>query len=110
MNEIIEEQDIAKDKELQLVGLELMFSNPQKRESDIGLTAVELAKKLSIKIDIVKKKLKILYDKELIRCIGVNPKYWIFDEYKFQRMDVEDPVYLLLCDYSDVDFDQYFDY
>lgn len=103
-------EEILSDKTLQVIGLELMFSNPQKRENPLGSTAVELARKLNIKLDIVKKKLKILSDKEIIRCIGVNPKFWIFDEYKFQRMDIEDPVYMLLCDYSDVDFDQYFDY
>ena len=57
-----------------------------------------------------KKKLKILYEHQIVRAIGINPKYWKFDEYNFQRMDEDDPVYRLLCSFDDVDFDRYFKY
>jgi len=100
----------AEDKILQQVGLELMFSNPQKWESSEGITAIELSKKLKIKLDLIKKKLKVLQEKQIIRSIGVNPKYWQFNEYNFQRLDENDPVYSLLCNYENVDFDKYFDY
>lgn len=98
------------DKELKSVGMELMFLTPEKCSSDKGITAVELAKLVGLNIDIVKKKLAILKDKEIVRSTGMNPKYWKFDEYNFQRMDEDDEVYLLLCSFDDVDFDKYFSY
>ena len=69
------------DKELKLVGLELMFLTPEKYSNPEGITAVELAKRVELDIDIVKKKLKILYDHDIIRCSGMNPKYWRFEKY-----------------------------
>ena len=106
MHETIE----INDEVLKSVGLELMFCTPQKCKSCYGISTVELAKKLKIKPEIVKKKLKILFDAGLIRSIGINPKLWKFDDYSFQRMNTEDPYYKLLSDFSDVDFDQYFQY
>ena len=100
----------SEDKELKQVGLELMFLTPEKCASDDGITAVELSKVLNISLDVVKKKLKILYDHNIVRAIGINPKLWKFDEYSFQRMDEDDEVYRLLCSFDDVDFDRYFTY
>lgn len=101
---------IKEDTNLKIIGLELMFSNPQRRENAKGVTTVELSRKLNIKIDIIRKKLRILQEKGLVRSIGINPKLWEFDDYNFQRMDECDPVYLLLCSFDDVDFDQFFHY
>lgn len=101
------EQD---DNLLRLVGLELMFSNPQNRAYAEGLTAVELAKKVDLKLEIVKKKLRILQEKGIVRSIGVSPKFWIFDDYNFQRIAEDDPVYMLLCNFDDVDFCRFFEY
>lgn len=98
------------DKDLKRVGLELMFLTPEKCSNDAGISAVELSKSLQIEVDIVKKKLKILQDHNIVRVIGINPKFWKFDEYNFQRMDEDDPVYRLLCSFDDVDFDRYFQY
>ena len=98
------------DKELKLVGLELMFLTPEKYSNPQGITAVELSKRVGINVDTVKKKLKILYDCGIIRCCGLNPKYWRFDEYNYQRLDEEDEIYQLLCSFDDVDFDRYFTY
>jgi hypothetical protein len=98
------------DKILRKIGLELMFSNPQNRTYAEGLTAIELARRANLKVDIVKKKLKILQEKGIVRSTGISPKYWLFDDYRFQRMDEEDPVYLLLCNFDDVDFCQFFEY
>jgi len=98
------------DKELKKVGMELMFLTPEKYANSDGITAVELAKLVELPLDTVKKKLKILADAEIIRVKGINPKYWKFDEYKFQRMDEDDPVYRHLCSFDDVDFDRYFSY
>ncbi len=100
----------TEDKDLKKVGLELMFMTPEKCSSDKGITAVELAKRVELPLEIVKKKLNILKDAEIVRVIGINPKYWKFDEYKFQRMDEDDDVYRLLCNFEDVDFDRYFQY
>ena len=102
--------DIQEDTELKQVGLELMFMTPEKCSHPEGISAVELAKSLSMPLETVKKKLKILLDKEIIRVFGINPKLWKFDEYKFQKMDEDDDVYRLLCNFDDVDFERYFSY
>ena len=105
------EYDIeTEDKELKRVGLELMFMTPEKCPKDDGISAVELSKLLDIPVETVKKKLKILYDKDIVRVRGIKPKLWKFDEYKFQRMDEDDEVFRLLCSFDDVDFDRYFQY
>lgn len=98
------------DKELKMIGLELMFLTPEKYSSSDGITAVELAKLVGISIDVVKKKLNILKEKEVVRVKGINPKYWLFDEYNFQRMDEDDEIFQLLCSFEDVDFDRFFQY
>lgn len=98
------------DKELKQVGLELMFMTPEKCQRKEGISAVELSKSLNLPLETVKKKLKILLDKEIIRVYGINPKLWKFDEYKFQKMDEDDEVYRLLCNFDDVDFERYFSY
>lgn len=98
------------DKELKKIGLELMFMTPERCSSQDGITAVELAKLVEIPIEIVKKKLNILKEYELVQVKGINPKYWKFDNYRFQRMDEDDDVYKLLCCFDDVDFDRYFTY
>ena len=98
------------DLELKRVGLELMFLTPEKYSNTEGITAVELSKRVELPVDVVKKQLAILKDKNLVRVKGNNPKFWLFDEYNFQRMDEDDEVYLLLCCFDDVDFDRYFAY
>lgn len=100
----------TEDKELKKVGLELMFMTPEKCEKEEGITAVELAKLVELPIETVKKKLVILKDTGIVRVKGINPKYWKFDNYSFQRMDEEDNVYKLLCSFDDVDFDRFFQY
>ena len=98
------------DKILKDIGLELMFYSPDKYDTQDGLTSIELAKRLSLNVDVVKKKLKILCDKGIVSAKGINPKIWKFDDYNFQRMDTDDEVYNLLCSFDDVDFSKYFDY
>jgi len=101
---------IQDDKDLKAVGLELMFLTPEKYSSEEGITAVELSKLLNMPIDTVKKKFAILKQRQIVRVKGNNPKFWLFDEYNFQRMDEEDEVFLLLSCFDDVDFDKYFSY
>lgn len=98
------------DKDLKKVGLELMFLTPEKYSCPDGITAVELAKLVELSVTIVKKKLSILKDKEIVRVRGINPKFWLFNEYNFQRMDENDDVFKLLCSFDDVDFDRFFVY
>ncbi len=100
----------AEDKNLKKVGLELMFLTPEKYSSTEGITAVELAKLVEIPVEIVKKKLVILKEKQIVRVRGMNPKFWLFDEYNFHRMDEDDEVFQLLCSFDDVDFDRFFQY
>ena len=102
--------DISQDTELKEVGLELMFLTPEKYAGDDGITAVELSKLVKLPLDTVKKKLAILKDKNIVRVKGNNPKFWLFDEYNFQRMDEDDEVFLLLSCFDNVDFDKYFTY
>ena len=102
--------EICDDIELKSVGLELMFLTPEKYSGDDGITAVELSKLVKLPIDTVKKKLSILKERDIVRVKGNNPKYWLFDEYNFQRMDEDDEVFLLLSCFDDVDFDKYFSY
>lgn len=87
-----------------------MFLTPQKYSNPDGITYVELSKLVGLPIDVVKKKLQILKDKNIVRVKGNNPKYWLFDEYNFQRLDDEDEIFALLCSFEDVDFDRYFSY
>ena len=98
------------DTDLKSIGLELMFLTPEKCTSEDGVTAVELAKMVNLPIDIVKKKLVLLKDKEIVQVRGISPKYWKFDEYNFQRMNEDDEIYKLLTNFEDVDFDKYFQY
>lgn len=98
------------DKELKSVGLELMFLTPEKYAAEDGITAVELAKLVDLPMETVKKKLNILKDKNIVTVRGINPKYWKFNEYNFQRMDEDDDIFRLLCSFDDVDFDKYFSY
>lgn len=107
------EEIYPEDQELKRVGLELMFLTPEKCSSYNscgGISAVELAKVIDLDVLTVKKKLRILYENEIARPIGINPKFWKFDEYKFQRMDEDNPVYRLLTCFDDVDFERYFKY
>ena len=60
------------DKDLKSVGLELMFMTPEKCNSEDGITAVELAKRVNLPVDIVKKKLNILKEKDIVRVKGIN--------------------------------------
>ena len=98
------------DKDLKKVGLELMFMTPEKYSNEEGITAVELAKLVGLPIEIVKKKLIILKNEGIVHVKGINPKFWRFDNYNFQRMDEDSEVYKLLCSFDDVDFDRFFQY
>lgn len=98
------------DINLKMVGLELMFLTPEKYSNAEGITAVELAKLVNLPVEIVKKKLQILKEKNIARVKGINPKFWKFDEYNFQRLDDDDEIFHLLCNFEDVDFDKYFTY
>ena len=100
----------SEDIELKAVGLELMFLTPEKYSNSEGITAVELSKRVNLSVETVKKKLNILKDKNIVRVKGINPKFWLFDEYNFQRLDDDDEIFHLLCNFDDVDFDRYFTY
>ncbi len=103
-------QEILNDMDLKRVGLEMMFLTPDKFCSDMGITAVELAKCAELPCETVKKKLKILLERKLVIVTGNNPKYWRFDEYNYKRINENDEVYLLLCSMDEEDFSRYFDY
>ena len=98
------------DTNLKMVGLELMFLTPEKYSNADGITAVELAKLVNLPVETVKKKLQILKDKNIVRVKGNNPKFWLFDEYNYQRLDDDDEIFHLLCNFEDVDFGKYFSF
>ncbi len=100
----------TEDKDLKKVGLELMFLTPEKCSHKEGITAVELAKVLNLDVELTKKKLRILQESGVVRAKGISPKIWSFDNYLFQRMNEDDPIYQLLVSFDDVDFDRYFEY
>ena len=102
--------NIEEDISLKMVGLELMFLTPEKYSNEDGITAVELAKLVNLPIEVVKKKLNKKKKKAIVRVKGINPKYWLFDEYNFQRLDDDDEIFHLLCNFDDFDFDKYFTY
>jgi len=104
------EHNDTENEILRNVALELMFCTPQKCHCEEGITAVEIAKRLGVKSDVVRKKLKILFDQGIARVTGINPKFWKFDDYNFERMNVENPYYQLLCNFEDVDFSKYYEY
>ena len=64
---------IEEDIELKMVGLELMFLTPEKYSNTEGITAVELAKLVNIPVEIVKKKLQILKDKDIVKLDIESP-------------------------------------
>ena len=101
---------ILEDTNLKKVGLELMFLTPEKYSNAEGITYVELAKLVGLPVEEVKKKLNILKEKNIVRVKGMNPKFWKFDEYNFHRLDDDDEIFHLLCNFEDVDFDKYFTY
>ena len=64
----------AEDISLKMVGLELMFLTPEKYSHKDGITAVELAKLVGLPLDVVKKKLQILKDKNIVCVKEINTK------------------------------------
>ena len=87
-----------------------MFLTPEKCSNTEGITAVELAKLVNLPVEEVKKKLNILKEKNIVKVKGMNPKFWRFDEYNYQRLDDDDEICHLLCNLDDIDFDRYFSY
>ena len=62
------------DKNLKLVGLELMFLTPEKHSNPQGITAVELSKRIDVPLDIVKK--SVLYSFISFMVVGSLPQAW----------------------------------
>lgn len=97
-------EKIMQDESLRTVALELMYHSPRKWKYADGATALEIARKHSLNIDLVKKKLKILLEAGLVRPVDLKPKRWQFDEYNYNLMDTEDPIYILISRYDDDDY------
>lgn len=96
------------DEVLRTVALELMYNNPQKWQLPEGPTAIEIARRNNLKLELVKKKLNILLNAGLVTSIGIKPKRWQFNEYNFSRMSVNDPIYLLIARYDDYDYEKFY--
>lgn len=93
-----------KEEITRVVALELMYNNPQKWQSPEGPTALEIARRHNLKLDIVKKNLNILLKLGIVQSVSINPKRWKFNEYNFNRMDNDDPMYQLILRYDDDDY------
>ena len=73
-------------------------------------TIIDNIMEMGIKHRLTEQLINILKEKDIVRVKGINPKYWSFDEYNFQRLDDDDEIFHLLCNFEDVDFDKYFTY
>ncbi len=53
------------------------------------LTSADLARLLKLDRDYIKKNLKFLKDLGLIRSMGLNPKYYRFDQFQYKQLLLE---------------------
>ncbi len=59
-------------------------------------SATELARQLDVKLEKLKKKLRLLRQENLIRSVSVSPKRYRFDRYALREMPPDHPLYALL--------------
>lgn len=56
-------------------------------------TAAELARQFDVKLEKLKKKLRILRQENLIQSVSASPKRYRFDRYALREMAEEHPLY-----------------
>ncbi len=67
-------------------------------ERDELPTAAELARKHKLRLEKVKKKLRLLKEVRLIEAVTINPKRYRFDWYALHALDEDHLLYPLFCD------------
>jgi hypothetical protein len=60
-------------------------------------TAADLARKLNYRIDVVKKKLRLLKEAGLIQPISVTPKRYRFNAWALKSLDADHPFHALFA-------------
>jgi DNA-binding GntR family transcriptional regulator len=68
------------------------------RSEDELPTSAELARHFNVRLDNVKKKLKILKQAGLIHAISVSPKRYRFDTYVFRSLPEDNPYQVALAE------------
>jgi hypothetical protein len=86
----------AKDVDLyRRIGSEIMSATYTFDEDpsweEVLPTSAELSKKINVKLELVKKKLRILKHEGLIRSISVSPKRYRFDFYQLKHLEADHP-------------------
>lgn len=61
-------------------------------------TAADLARKLNLRLETVKKKLRLLKEADLIQPTSMQPKRYRFNFWTLRSMEENDPFYTLFCD------------
>lgn len=64
------------------------------QEEDLP-TSASLARALDLRLENVKKKLRILKENEIIQVVGITPKRYRFNPWILKTMDDEHPLYFL---------------
>ncbi len=72
------------------------FNDGQYFEEDMP-TAADMARKMRLKTDYVKKKLRLLASANLIEAISASPKRYRFNAYALRFLEEDDPLHLLFC-------------
>ena len=80
---------------------EIMYSTDRLSQDDGGVeddlpTAADLARKLNYRLEVVKKKLRLLKEAELIQAVSHTPKRYRFNAWALKSMDEDHPYYHLL--------------
>jgi transcription initiation factor IIE alpha subunit len=65
------------------------------------LTSADLARKLRLDHERVKKMLKILKDLGLIQAIGLNPKRYRFDHFQYRQLTTQNPTHEVVEAFSE---------
>ncbi len=72
------------------------YKDGQYFEEDMP-TAADMARKMRLKTDYVKKKLRLLASANLIEAISASPKRYRFNTYALRFLDDDDPLHILFC-------------
>jgi DNA-binding transcriptional MocR family regulator len=61
-------------------------------------SSADLSRTLNIKLETVKKKLRVLKDQGLIHPVSVSPKRYRFDTWALRELDEAHPFFTLFCE------------
>lgn len=61
-------------------------------------TSAELARKMNYRLEMVKKKLRILKEHGLIHSVSLSPKRYRFDHWALKQLESDTTLFSLFCD------------